>query len=91
MLRRGENMETVKKTFVKCEKTTDCEQTTDEQTTDCEQLHIKLCSLSLRRNGINTMDNLFCKDADILLKMRGIGPKSVALIMEACRKYKQRE
>lgn len=84
-------METVKKTFVKCEKTTDCEQTTDEQTTDCEQLHIKLCSLSLRRNGINTMDNLFCKDADILLKMRGIGPKSVALIMEACRKYKQRE
>ena len=85
MLRRGENMETVKKTFVKCEKTT------DEQTTDCEQLHIKLCSLSLRRNGINTMDNLFCKDADILLKMRGIGPKSVVLIMEACRKYKQRE
>lgn len=84
-------METVKKIFVKCEKTTDCEQTTDEQTTDCEQLHIKLCSLSLRRNGINTMDNLFCKDADILLKMRGIGPKSVALIMEACRKYKQRE
>ena len=91
MLRRGENMETVKKTFVKCEKTTDCEQTTDEQTTDCEQLHIKLCSLSLRRNGINTMDDLFCKDADTLLKMRGIGPKSVALIMEACRKYKQRE
>ena len=89
-------METVKKTFVKCEKTTDCEQTTDEQTTDeqttdCEQLHIKRCSLSLRRNGINTMDNLFCKDADTLLKMRGIGPKSVALIMEACRKYKQRE
>lgn len=91
MLRRGENMETVKKTFVKCEKTTDCEQTTDEQTTDCEQLHIKRCSLSLRRNGINTMDNLFCKDADTLLKMREIGPKSVALIMEACRKYKQRE
>ena len=89
-------METVKKTFVKCEKTTDCEQmadeqTTDEQTTDCEQLHIKRCSLSLRRNGINTMDNLFCKDADTLLKMRGIGPKSVDLIMEACRKYKQRE
>ena len=91
MLRRGENMETVKKTFVKCEKTTDCEQTTDEQTTDCEQLHIKRCSLSLRRNGINTMDDLFCKDADTLLKMRGIGPKSVALIIEACRKYKQRE
>lgn len=89
-------METVKKTFVKCEKTTDCEQTTDEQTTDeqttdCEQLHIKRCFLSLRRNGINTMDDLFCKDADTLLKMREIGPKSVALIMEACRKYKQRE
>lgn len=84
-------METVKKTFVKCEKTTDCEQMADEQTTDCEQLHIRRCSLSLRRNGINTMDNLFCKDADALLKMREIDPKSVALIMEACRKYKQRE
>ena len=91
MLRKGENMETVKKTFVKCEKTTDCEQMADEQTTDCEQLHIKRGFLSLRRNGINTMDDLFCKDADTLLKMREIGSNSVALIMEACRKYKQRE
>ena len=73
-------METVKKTFAEYEKTT-----------DCEQLHIRRCSLSLRRNGINMMDNLFCKDADILLKMRENGPKSVALIMEVCRKYKQRE
>ena len=84
-------MKTVKKTFAEYEKTTDCEQMADEQTTGCEQLHIRRCSLSLRRNGINTMDDLFFKDADILLKMRENGPKSVALIMEVCRKYKQRE
>ncbi len=71
-------METVQKYFAQYE---------SEKKLDYEKQHIKRCLLSLKRQGIHTMYDLFREDKDTLLRIRGIGTKSVALVMDVCRHY----